>query len=184
VFNRKLILAYLLFSPIWAYAQVEPAANGTMAVLTVGGYYSYFDADYAGNKLSGIGAYIDWSPSRAWRLGAEAEGRWLIFNAPNDFNQYTYLIGPRYRFPVSHRIQPYAKMLLGSGVMTFPYRLGHGSYFAMAPGGGVDLVVKKRWILRADYEYQIWPNAPGIPGIQSSALKPHGVSAGVSYRVF
>jgi opacity protein-like surface antigen len=119
-----------------------------------------------------------------WHLGVEAEGRWLIYGASHDFSQYTYLIGPRYRFPVSGRIQPYAKVLLGTGDINFPYQLAHGSYFAMAPGGGVDFVVKGRWRLRADYEYQIWPSAPGIPGIQSSALKPNGVSAGVSYRIF
>lgn len=181
---RNLILAFLFLSSVWAYAQVKPAGNGTAAVLTVGGYYSYFNANYAGNPMSGLGAYIDWSPNRAWRLGAEAEGRWLILGAPHDFNQYTYLIGPRYRFSVGNRIKPYAKLLLGSGEITYPYQLGHGSYFTMAPGGGVDFVVKQRWRLRADYEYQIWPNAPGIPGIQSSALNPYGVSGGVSYKVF
>jgi opacity protein-like surface antigen len=75
-------------------------------------------------------------------------------------------------------------MLVGAGEVNFPYQLGHGGYFAIAPGGGADFALRPRWRVRADYEYQIWPNAPGIPGIQSSTLKPNGVSAGFSYQVF
>ena len=182
--GKILVLGFLLSSSVCALAQVVPEAYKSTGRLTAGEYYSYFDTNYAGNRMTGLGAYIDWTAPILWHLGAEAEGRWLIFGAFHDFSQYTYLIGPRYRLPVGRRFQPYAKLLVGAGEVNFPYQLGHGGYFAIAPGGGIDFNVKPRWRLRADYEYQIWPNAVGIPGIPSSALKPNGDSAGISYQIF
>jgi opacity protein-like surface antigen len=184
VYQRNLILGVLLLSPLWALAQVAPSAFRNRNTLTVGGYYSYFDTDYISSRMTGVGAYADLSPALLRHLGVEAEGRWLIFNAPHNFREYNYFIGPRYQFAVGQHVKPYAKLLLGAGEINFPYQLAHGGYFALAPGGGIDYVVTQRWKLRADYEYQIWPSAVGIPGIESSALKPNGVSAGFSYRFF
>jgi opacity protein-like surface antigen len=76
------------------------------------------------------------------------------------------------------------KGLIGMGVIEFPNHLAYGRYFAFAPGGGVDFNVNPRWRLRADYEYQFWPQAPGIPGISSGMMNPNGVSVGFTYRVF
>jgi opacity protein-like surface antigen len=184
VFFRIFILCSLFLSSLWACAQVVPDARAGISRIKVGGYYSYYDTGYSGYRMTGPAAFIDWSSSAFWHIGAEAEGRWLISDAPNNFSEYTYLAGPRYRFPVGKRAQPYAKVLLGAGEINFPYHLAHGGYFAIAVGGGVDLAMRRRWGLRVDYEYQIWPDAVGIPGIPSSALKPNGVSAGISYRVF
>jgi opacity protein-like surface antigen len=169
---------------LWACAQSVPDAKAGFERIRVGGYYSYFDTGYSGYRMTGPSAFIDWSSSALWHFGAEAEGRWLIGNAPNNFSQYTYLAGPRYRFPIGRRVQPYAKFLMGAGEVNFPYHLAHGGYFAIAVGGGAELAMRRRWRLRVDYEYQIWPDAVGIPGIPSPALKPNGVSAGISYRVF
>ncbi len=181
---RGFFLCSLSLSSLWACAQTTPDARAGFERIAVGGYYSYFDTNYSGYRMAGPGAYIDWSSSMLWHVGVEGEGRWLILNGQNDFSEYTYLAGPRYRFAVGKRLKPYAKFLLGAGVVNFPYHLAHGGYFVIAPGGGVDFAVSRRWGLRADYEYQIWPDAVGIPGIQSAALKPNGVSAGISYRVF
>jgi len=54
----------------------------------------------------------------------------------------------------------------------------------MAPGGGLDYALNRRWKVRADYEFQIWPSAVGIPGIQTGSVHPNGVSVGISYRLF
>lgn len=182
--QRSFIPGVLWLFSLCATAQVSPSAYRNRATLSVGAYYSYFDTDYTSNRMTGLGAYADFSPGFLGHLGVEGEGRWLIFNAPHDFSEYTYLIGPRYKLSVHRRFQIYAKFLMGAGEVNFPYQLAHGSYFALAPGGGVDFVATRRWRLRADYEYEIWPGAVGIPGIPSSALKPNGVSAGVSYRIF
>ncbi|MFZ0746110.1 MAG: outer membrane beta-barrel protein [Terracidiphilus sp.] len=182
--RRLFILGFLCISTASALAQVEPDAYGGTPRVTVGGTLSFFNADYASNHMTGPSAYFDWSPPMFWHLGAEAEGRWLTLGGPHSFSEYNYLAGPRYLFPVGKRVRPYAKFLLGAGEVNFQYQLGHGGYFAMAPGGGIDFTVQQRWRLRADYEFQIWPNAVGIPGIPSSALKPNGVTVGFSYQIF
>ena len=146
--------------------------------------FSFFDASYQAYKTSGLGAYIDYSPLFAGDLGVEGEGRWLRFGGPQSFSEYTYLAGPRYRFYKSDKYQPYAKLLVGAGEINFPYDLAHGGYFALAPGGGIDIALKEHWKFRADYEFQFWPNAPGIPGIQTGSVYPNGVSIGFTYRLF
>jgi hypothetical protein len=81
-------------------------------------------------------------------------------------------------------VHPYVKALVGQGDIDFPHHFAYGRYFAIAPGGGVDLSLTGRWRIRVDYEYQIWPDAPGIPGLPSGTLNPNGVSLGFSYRAF
>ena len=184
MFRRSIILGILLLSSSWSVAQVVAAADRSLPLLSVGGYYSYYDVNYQSIRPSGIGAYVDVSPIFLNNLGGEAEGHWLIFNTPHDFSEYTYLAGPRYRFQIRPRLQIYAKILFGAGEINFPYHLAHGGYFAMAPGGGVDYSLTRKWRVRGDYEYQFWPNAPGIPGEPSSSLKPNGVSVGISYQIF
>lgn len=183
--QRIIFFAAILLLSAHAHAQVVFDATVGRPEVDVGGYFSYFDADYDSNRVVGPGAFIDWSPPRFLHLGLEGEGRWLTLNGANSFSEYNYLVGPRYRIPVSWgRVRPYAKGMVGAGEINFPYHLGYGRYFVLAPGGGVDYDLRPRWKLRADYEYQIWPSAPGIPGISSGALKPNGVSAGISFQVF
>ncbi len=182
MFQKCLILAALLLAPAHLFSQVVAETRGGAPPLTVGGYFSYFNTDYASNHMAGVGAFVDWMPLR--NLGVEAEGRWLRFNALHDFNQDTYLIGPRYSFRRGHHLTPYAKVLMGAGEINFPYSLAHGGYFALAPGAGVDYRLTRHWRARADYEYQLWPTAVGIPGIPSGMLKPNGVSVGLSYRLY
>jgi opacity protein-like surface antigen len=184
MFLRSLILGAVLCLSPFAVAQVRAAANYGAPILTAGGFYSYFDADYESYRITGTGAYIDWTPSSFWHFGVEAESRWLTFSGANNFREYNYLAGPRYTFPIGRRLHPYAKILAGAGEIDFPYQLAHGGYFAIAPGGGVDFRLHQCWRLRADYEYQIWPGSVGAPGIPSSALKPNGVSLGASFGIF
>ena len=46
------------------------------------------------------------------------------------------------------------------------------------------MAVKEHWKVRADYEFQFWPSAVGIPGIQTGSMHPNGVSVGLKYRIF
>lgn len=179
-----LILGVLFLTGGLAYGQVTDSATAGTIPLSVGGSFSYFDASYASYRSAGFGAYIDYSPFLSGDLGLEGEGRWLDVGASHSFSEYNYLIGPRYRFYKSEKYQPYAKFLVGAGEINFPYNLAHGGYFAMAPGGGVEIALKEHWKLRADYEFQFWPDAIGIPGIQTGAMHPNGVSVGFTYRLF
>ncbi len=184
--QRFMIFAALMLSPLLASGQAAYEATRAPVSLTAGGSFSYFDAAYAGNRMTGIGAYVDFSPLVWDHLGIEAEGRWLLFNGSQSFREYNYLAGPQFRFSVGdhRRLHPYVKGLVGEGIIDFPNHLAYGRYFVIAPGGGVDISLTRRLRVRADYEYQIWPQAPGIPGLPQGALKPNGVTGGVSYRIF
>jgi len=186
LFQRLFIVAAVLMAPVFAVAQSQYSAERAPVSFTVGGAYSFFDAAYGGYKVMGAVSYVDFSPILWDHVGAEAEGRWLTLNASRGFREYNYLAGPVYRFTLSeHRsLRPYVKGLIGEGVIDFPNHLAYGRYFVIAPGGGVEWKLNRRWRLRGDYEYQIWPQAPGIPGISSGAMKPNGVSVGFTYRVF
>ena len=153
-------------APILAAGQVVYEAERTPLSLSAGGSFSYFSADYGGYKPMGVTAVVDFSPVIWDHVAAEAEGRWLTLNASHGFSEYNYLVGPVYRFTLTeHRgLHPYVKALVGGGIINFPNNLAYGRYFAIAPGGGVDYTLTRRVRLRADYEFQIWPNAPGIPG--------------------
>jgi hypothetical protein len=184
--QRVLILAVLLMAPILAGAQVAYEGERAPLSLSTGGSFSYFGADYNGYHVMGATAVVDFSPIIWDHLAAEAEGRWLTLNASNGFSEYNYLAGPVYRFTLAEHqtVHPYVKVLAGEGVINFPNNLAYGRYFAMAPGGGVELTLTRRVRLRADYEFQIWPNAPGIPGLPSGTMHPNGVSVGFTYRIF
>ncbi len=163
------------------HSQVGPAARGGTPPLIVGGYYSNFSPDYGGKRLGGAGVFVDWELFR--RLGAEGEVRFLRFGQTQNVHEDNYLVGPRYTFNYG-RLHPYGKFLLGAGELNFPNDIAHGGYFAMAPGGGVDYRLNWHWSARADYEYQLWPSAPGLPGVPSHGITPQGFSFGVGYRIF
>ncbi len=149
------------------------AAGGSH--LVAGGFFSDFSPDYGPGPLLGVGFFADFNVGS--HLSAEAEGRFLRFNQTIDVHEDTYMIGPRYRWHI-HHFQPYVKFLLGNGQFNFPYSYAHGGYFAMAPGGGVDVPFHHRFLFRADYEYQHWSD------FQDSSLSPNGFSFGIGYRIF
>lgn len=184
--RRYLVVAALFLAPTFAAAQAVYAGERVPLSFTLGGSASYFDAAYGGYKVVGAVGSVNLAPVIWDHVGLQGEGRWLTINASHGFAEYNYLAGPVYRMSVSeHRaIHPYVKGLIGEGIVDFPNHFAYGRYFVLAPGGGVDLTLNRRWRLRADYEYQIWPQAPGIPGVSSAVMKPNGVTVGFTYRVF
>ena len=170
----------LLASPAsFAYGQVVPSATGHEPTLTVGGFGSMFQPDYAGNgvaqsspnPLFGVGAYVDFKVNR-WVV-IESEGRWLRFNEYIGINQDNYMIGPKVPIATLNRFTPYGKFLVGFGSGSFLN--GHST--VLAYGGGVDYRLSKRFTLRAfDFEYQQWMLTP--------TLRPYGGSVGIGYKIF
>lgn len=181
---RSFLLAALLLAPGLAAAQAAYSAEAAPDSLTIGGSYSYFNAAYGGYHLMGAATQVNLSPVIWDHVAGELEGRWLTMNSSRGFAEYNYLAGPVYRITLSqHRaLHPYVKGLIGVGIVDFADHLAYGRYFAMAPGGGVNYALNRRWRLQVDYEYQIWPQAPGIAGY-SGFMKPNGVSVGFTYRV-
>lgn len=114
-------------------------------------------------------------------VGIEGEMRWLRMNSYVNITEDNYLIGPK--VPIHEftkkGITPYGKALFGLGRMNFEYNEAYGRFADIAIGGGVDMKLSNRWILRpVDFEYQLWPNW------LNGTLKPYGVSAGVAYKIF
>jgi opacity protein-like surface antigen len=185
--SRLIAAAALSASSAALLGQAAPAVRSGLPPLTAGGYYSNFHSDFTPNRLGGAGVYVDWDLfrqlGRVGRLGVEGEARWLRFNQQEGSYEDNYLVGPR----LSRRygkLVPYAKFLMGAGELEFNSNLGHGGYFALVPGGGLDYRLTHRITLRAiDYEYQFWPSALG-GGLPSHGLNPNGFSFGVGYRIF
>lgn len=183
VLGRISLFAIVLVWPALSVGQVVPAAKGGNARLLVGGEYSYFKTDFPSTvHMHGIGAYADFNATP--RIGVEGEARFIDFGDFHGENEKTYMIGPKIYLRPFGKIKPYGKFLLGRGSIQYPFSIGSGSYFAYAPGGGVDYRVNRNWYLRVDYEYQFWPSAPGIPGEPNNGLTPNGISGGISYRIF
>jgi len=184
---RKIFGIAVLILPLSALAQVSPATRGGDLSLSAGAEYSNFQPDWGPNRLGGIAAFGDLDNLFLRRLGAEGEARWLRFNENGGEHEDNYLLGPRYRLIRYHRLSGYAKFLMGGGFITYPNKIGSGSYFAYVPGGTAEYRLSHRWILRADYEYQRWPAAPGLAFTYpnpSHGLTPNGFSGGVAFKIF
>jgi hypothetical protein len=126
--------------------------------------------------MLGISGFVDADSKGS--LGLEGEARWLTFHQTADVHASTYMAGPRY-FRNVRKFQPYAKVLVGFGQFNFPYNFAHGNYLVVAPGGGVDFRINRRFRVRlADFEYQIWPQ------FTYGAMSSVGISAGIRYRIF
>ena len=174
-----------------ACAQVAASATTRRFSLTAGGTVSLFQPDFEGGyngsgypiaqadiqPLIGVGAFVDVKFTRWVQL--EAEGRWQRFNQFDNISQDNYLIGPRVPVFRFRRSSIYAKALAGYSKMVFDPYNDHGSFTALAFGGGMDVRLTKRLSFRAvDVEYQYWP----LWG--NSTLSPYGASMGIGYRIF
>ena len=186
---NKLVLS-LFFSLLCffsARAQVVPHAIGSDPHVWVGAEGSSFHTDYnpISGRLLGFGFYGDYFVSR--HLGAEAEVRFLTLNSPAGQTQKNFYLGPIVDIYRWRKLSGYGKGLLGLATINYPYKIGYGSYFGFAIGGGVEYRIRPRWKLRGEYEHQFIPSAPGLAitkPFTSNGLNPAGYSGGVSYRFF
>ncbi len=186
--KKSLVILFCFVLCAWtakSHAQVVASATRSPVSLSAGAMGSVFQPDYNGTgvpaqsstPLIGVGTYVDLRV-RHW-IQIEAEGRWLRYNQFANIYEDNYLIGPKFPIHETHRFKPYAKALFGYGKMNFQYNFAYGHFADIALGGGVDMPLGHRLILRAaDFEYQIWPN--WING----SLKPYGGSVGIAYKIF
>ncbi len=199
-----LLLCLACFSlPLASQAQVRPAAVGSERHLWGGVEFSNFQNDYVKfTRSDGIGFYGDY-----WitgRFGVEGEVRLLDLNSvegsaafingrlvTGTLTEKTFMGGPIIKAYQYHGLTAYGKVLVGAAVAHYPPSLtftsASGSYFAYEPGGGVEYRFRPRFKVRGEYDYQLWPSAPGAEIAfprQSSGLTPNGFSVGVSYEIF
>lgn len=174
-----LIAALLLGAALPAFAQSPQSARYGDQTLSAGGVFNATRLQYGQHWVLGAGGFVD--ANLTWHYGIEGEGIWTRWHTQSQTYTTTYLIGPRYRFAAlsNSRFSPYAKFLIGDGNFHFPYNLGTGNYFVMAPGGGIDYHWKPRFDIRlCDVEDQMWPQ------FTFGFTNNISVSAGLRYRIF
>jgi hypothetical protein len=187
--------------------QVAPSAEEGGLPLAAGGGFSRFNVDCApfayGSTcyMNGVTVWVDWhltrlpGPGLLRGLGLELEGRDINYGLPASFSnaalgdkgtnlrQDTGLGGVVYTWRHFHKVHPYGKVLAGLGGLDFPplpaspptYR--HDNRTITAFGGGADIRVWSRIWVRADGEYQLWPNLFGA----ANPLTPYGITLGAVY---
>ena len=174
----------IAFMPRAAQAQAVPSGFEERRSVWVGGECSYVSASFpyqSGQHIFGCGVFANmrWTP----HLDMEGDVRWLPVGGFAGSTESSYLVGPRYIFRRFGKIQPYGKFLVGLGKIHYPYDIGDGTYFALAPGGGVNYRVSRRLTIRGEYEYQLWSNSTGFVNQPGHTLKPNGFHVGVAYRI-
>lgn len=179
------LTAVTILLPMRSVSQAAPSGYQDKASLWIGADYANFSASFpyqSGNRLTGVSTFADFNWSTHFSLEGEAQFlRWGGFE--ND-SESSYLAGPRFRFNRIGRIRPYVKTLAGIGRIHFPFEIGDASYFAVAPGGGATYSLGRRWLVRGEYEYQLWINSPGFADEPDHPFHPSGFKAGLAFRPF
>jgi opacity protein-like surface antigen len=167
-----------------ALGQVVPSAIGPSHALWVGGEYSNIEASFpygSSQRLWGIGGFADYHVNG--HIGVEAEARFLRFNSFYGETEDNYLAGPRYMIGRFGKFEPYGQCLVGFGKIQYPFEIGSGTYFALAPGAGADYRISRRWSVRGEYEYQFWLDSPNIVDEPAHQIRPNGFHVGVAFRL-
>lgn len=168
------IAAYVLLSSS-ALAQAAPTAIGPGSSVRLGYGISGYHVEYGQRRLGGAQGWVDANP--LWWVGLELEARRLRYSQDLGTHADTYLAGPRISL-LPAPVEPYVKLLAGSGRFTFPYNYAFGNYLVVAAGGGVDFHIGNRLQLRIiDIEYQRWPK------FTFGSMPSYGISAGLSYSI-
>jgi hypothetical protein len=132
------------------------------------------------HQLLGVAAFTDVNRI-IWKVGVEGEARWMPWRGPG-VKENTYLAGPRYPVYSGTRISANLKFLAGGATIHYPHQSNWDGWAAFVPGGTFGYRLSPRFLLRADYEYQMWPGYVGVKG--AHGLTPNGFSVGASYRLF
>jgi hypothetical protein len=178
------------------FAQGVPAGFGPRShEIALGAGGSTFNADWAGWRVEGETFWIDYKlagmPRTLNGLGIEVEGRDLNSRASSspskNFRLYTIGGGIIYQWPRFKSIRPYGKCLLDFGNIDWDNpnpRFRHETRTVTAPGMDVDFRVGRGIWIRADYEYQFWPDIATFRPRSDHVLDPYGFTFGVSYKIF
>jgi hypothetical protein len=197
--NVKLIVVILLVSVACpAFSQSAPAAIGPKAYspLAVGAGFSDYDIGWQSGKMLGGTLWIDYTLPRVPRLlnglGLEIEARDLSIETKQNlqFNMREDVAsgGVYYSYPRYSKFRPYGKYLMGFGNDDYPlgYRGNpmpyHQTRTVTSMGGGLDYRAYRGIWLRADYEYQFWPDFWKHTNRPAGILSPSGITIGAMYH--
>lgn len=175
-----------LATSVTIFGQAVPTATDSESPFSAGGGLSTFNTDFDGGRMSGGALWADYRlnkvPSYLQGVGFEVEARDLLLgrsrNQPSYLAEKTIGGGVKYTWRHFQNFHPYAKAL-------FEYGTGAGptmSRTVTAIGGGLDYHMFGKVWLRADYEYQAWPDFPKLSNGTSPSLNPDGFKVGITYH--
>jgi hypothetical protein len=198
--NRKITLK-MLFAFLFIYAscsssasaQAAPSASEARLPLSIGAGFSGYSPDQGRGHLFGETLWIDYFPSRMPELlrglGIEAEARRLSYgqssSEPDDLRQDMAGGGVIYSWRRFCNFRPYGKFFGEYGDTSVKRgNLGrwHDSRTVIAMGGGMEFRVSQSVWVRADYEYQRWPDMIFKNGKPAAAIHPQGFTVGAMYH--
>lgn len=172
-------LAFALILTAQARGQAIPTAS-SVASLQAGVGYTISNPDYGPKKIQGATIFADYD--FGLHFGIEADAHIVELRTPTDIAENSYLAGPRFILPYRGHFNLYGKALIGGGnfrVLETQDNQGqyNGMYFDYALGGGLDIRVNRKIVIRAiDVESQKWP------GYADHGLSPLLYTFGVAYH--
>jgi opacity protein-like surface antigen len=204
LFPPTSLAVLLVFSAFPIFAQVSPAGVVKTLPLNVGVGFSNYDTGFGSEKLAqgsdrlnGGTLWLDydpnWMPRRLYGLGIMAQGRDLNLGQPSNqpfLREDVGSGGAIYRWNRYFLVRPYGEFLEGFGNADYKTQYGfryHQTRTVTTAGGGAEFDAYHRLWVRADYEYEWWPNffisGLSLEGKDPAAkLDPQGITVGFSYH--
>jgi hypothetical protein len=196
--HRKSVIALLvLMASLPLFSEVVPSATqgGGVPQWTVGTGFSYFSPDYGPWHLAGGTLWINDSlnrmPSFLSGLSLDIEARDLsLFNSSHDpvTRIDTAAGGAIYKLSRYRNFRPYGKVTVGLGNIDYMPSGTHRynqSRTVTGMGGGCDIRAFRSVWVRADYEFQYWPNfwvTKQSNYRTGAAIDPNGLTIGAVYH--
>jgi hypothetical protein len=179
------------------FAQVPPSATeGKVPQLSIGAGLSDYNPDLGRDRMYGgtlwIDYYLNRVPSILHGIGLEFEARDISLNRLRSepiLREDTAGVGAIYSLRNFGKIRLYAKVVSGLGNTDYLGAAGkrfNQSRTVTSMGGGFDSRVFRRIWVRADYEYQYFPdffvgNNSSMPS--GAPLDPQGITLGAMFQL-
>jgi opacity protein-like surface antigen len=194
--NLGLSLALLFAcSAYHAVAQTAPAAKEAKLPLAIGAGFSGYNPDEGHTHLLGSTVWIDYFPSQMPEflrgIGIEAEARDLNYDrssaASPNLREDVAGGGVIYSWPRYRNFRPYGKFFMAYGNTDYEglnQKRHNDSRTVTSVGGGVEYRAFRSVWVRADYEYQWWPDFFKHAGntLPAGLLNPQGFTVGALYH--
>lgn len=161
----------------------------SMSLMETGGNYNYVRTNAPPGgcgcfSMNGGAAWISYNPFGPLAFVGELSVQHAsnVLSSGAGLTLTSYQAGPRYRFPEFRRVVPFAQVLLGGSHASGSYASGTGlsNAFAATMGGGIDVELTSRVVLRAfqaDYAFLHFPN--GVNDHQNNLR----ISMGIAFKL-
>jgi hypothetical protein len=195
IFKVELAAALLIVaSPVFPQATQAAQSTGGLALsLSVGAGASSYNVDWGHGEMQGATIWVDlrqsYEPAFLRGIGIEGEYRDIRFGPsstqPVNFRLLTAGGGVIYCWEKFRNIHPCGKVLTSFGGIDWKTPNPHFQYTTRvtAPGFGFEYRVLNSLWLRAEYEYQFWPDLETSRPHSTHVLNPEGVTIGASYSI-